>query len=167
MLGRGFVTKATKRTWVSIRPPLLRWKRSAIEVAPLRITCLLPWHRLVFSRAYTWFCTICNEMWHYCFARSIHCSALNVAGEHTFADGSVAHILFDRLMYVFFTGHQLPDKTFCDIDWCLRGRGKLGFAAAQRGRWKRVWTLEVENGIVNEHPGTNLRGTVASKLFAN
>jgi len=160
MLGRVFVTMATKRAWVNMRPPSLRWKRSASEVAPIRITSLLPRDRLVFSRAYTWFCAICNEKWHCCFARSVYCSSLNVAGEHTFAEVCVAHILFDRLMYVVFTGHQLPDKTSCDIDWRLRGRGKLRFAAAERGRRRRFRTLEVENGILNEHPGTNLRGTV-------
>jgi len=129
MLGCVFAKKATKRAWVNIRPPSFRWKRSTSEVAPIRITCLLPWDRLVFCRAYTWFCAICNETWHHCFARSIHCSALNVAGEHTFAV-SVATILFDRMMYVVFTGHHIPDKPFCDIDWHLRGRGKLQFAAA-------------------------------------
>jgi hypothetical protein len=122
--------KATKRAWVNIRPPSDRWKRNTSEVALSALHAFF--HETVFCRAYTWFCAICNEMWHYCFARSIHCSALNVAGEHTFAEVSVAHILFDRLMYVFFTGHQIPDKTFCDIDWRLRGRGKLGFAAAER-----------------------------------
>jgi hypothetical protein len=46
-----------------------------------------------------------------------------MAGEHTFAEVSVAHILFDRPMHVAFTGHQIPDKTFSDIDWRLREEG--------------------------------------------
>jgi hypothetical protein len=31
-------------------------------------------------------------------------------------------------------GHRIPDKIFSGIDWRLRGSGKLGFAAAKRGR---------------------------------
>jgi hypothetical protein len=159
VLGRVIITnRARVNTWL----PSLR-SRSASELASVRITCLLPLDRLL-SCLHVVFRDRQRDVASL-FARSVHCSALNVTGEHTFAV-SVAHILFDRLMYFFFTGHQIPDTTFCDIDWRLRGRGKLWLATAERGRRRRFWTLEVENGILNVHPGTNVRGTVASERFA-